>query len=153
ETDPAIIAFLANRDAPCPGCGYNLRGLTAPVCPECKRPVTLQLASDPMAKLRRPLVAALLLLAAMSLLFAIIGLYSVFRLRAAGMPYYSYTMIVLNVVYLGVGGFAAHTGVLALGLVRTRTPTTSVIARRFVYATIVWTSLTLLQWIGSFILF
>jgi hypothetical protein len=27
--------YLANRDAPCPGCGYNLRGLAGGVCPEC----------------------------------------------------------------------------------------------------------------------
>lgn len=30
-----LQTFLANRDTPCPGCGYNLRDLTSPVCPEC----------------------------------------------------------------------------------------------------------------------
>lgn len=31
----ALRSFLAARDAPCPGCGYSLRGLQSAVCPEC----------------------------------------------------------------------------------------------------------------------
>ena len=30
-----LRAYLAGRDIPCPGCGYNLRGLTIQTCPEC----------------------------------------------------------------------------------------------------------------------
>jgi hypothetical protein len=30
-----VREFLAGRDAPCPGCGYNLRGVAASECPEC----------------------------------------------------------------------------------------------------------------------
>jgi hypothetical protein len=30
-----LTLFLAERDAPCPACGYNLRRLLLPVCPEC----------------------------------------------------------------------------------------------------------------------
>ncbi len=30
-----LRAFLADRDTPCPGCGYNLRGLVGDLCPEC----------------------------------------------------------------------------------------------------------------------
>jgi len=33
--DSALAGFLAERDAPCPNCHYNLRGLTTPTCPEC----------------------------------------------------------------------------------------------------------------------
>lgn len=29
------------HDAPCPACGYNLRGLTHPVCPECEHDLVL----------------------------------------------------------------------------------------------------------------
>lgn len=29
--------YLAERDVPCPGCGYNLRGLGENCCPECGR--------------------------------------------------------------------------------------------------------------------
>lgn len=39
QTPPAeremLCAFLANRDAPCPACGYNLRDLQGQTCPEC----------------------------------------------------------------------------------------------------------------------
>lgn len=38
--DP-LIAYLAENDAPCPGCGYNLRALTSCTCPECGREIVL----------------------------------------------------------------------------------------------------------------
>jgi len=34
--------FLAEADVPCPGCGYNLRGLRAGACPECNEALQLQ---------------------------------------------------------------------------------------------------------------
>ena len=39
--DPAamLLEYLAGHDVPCPLCGYNLRGLAAPRCPECGREV------------------------------------------------------------------------------------------------------------------
>lgn len=33
---------LADRDAACPRCGYNLRGLKGERCPECGEPVSLE---------------------------------------------------------------------------------------------------------------
>ncbi len=36
-----LAEFLANRDVPCPGCEYNLRGLTGETCPECGKQVTI----------------------------------------------------------------------------------------------------------------
>ncbi len=30
-----LRAFLADRDTPCPRCGYNLRGTVSTKCPEC----------------------------------------------------------------------------------------------------------------------
>lgn len=39
--DP-LIAYLAAHDAPCPGCGYNLRGLQTNSCPECGRTLSLK---------------------------------------------------------------------------------------------------------------
>ncbi|MEL6499418.1 MAG: hypothetical protein AAGJ54_10910 [Planctomycetota bacterium] len=38
-----LRAYLADCDVPCPGCGYNLRGVTEPVCPECEFGLTLEL--------------------------------------------------------------------------------------------------------------
>jgi hypothetical protein len=37
-----LAQFLADRDAPCPGCGYNLRGLTSDRCPECNQFLVLR---------------------------------------------------------------------------------------------------------------
>jgi hypothetical protein len=37
-----LRAYLAERDAPCPGCGYCLRGLTGNRCPECNQALRLQ---------------------------------------------------------------------------------------------------------------
>lgn len=36
--------FLAQRDAPCPACGYNLRGLREPRCPECNQQLRMSVA-------------------------------------------------------------------------------------------------------------
>ncbi len=45
ETRPTdesmLLDFLRGRDAPCPLCGYNLRDLTQPVCPECRQDLML----------------------------------------------------------------------------------------------------------------
>lgn len=37
----ALRGFLAERDVACPGCGYNLRGLTGERCPECNQGLEL----------------------------------------------------------------------------------------------------------------
>ena len=42
-----LKAYLAERDAPCPGCGYNLRGVAEPVCPECGIPLDVQAIKPP----------------------------------------------------------------------------------------------------------
>ena len=36
-----LLEFLRERDVPCPRCGYNLRNLTSPQCPECRKDLTL----------------------------------------------------------------------------------------------------------------
>lgn len=42
----AIVAWLADRDEPCPVCGYNLRGSPAASCAECGSPLSLTVASS-----------------------------------------------------------------------------------------------------------
>lgn len=42
--DDMLAAYLARRDAPCPSCGYNLRGLTSRRCPECDQELALRVA-------------------------------------------------------------------------------------------------------------
>jgi hypothetical protein len=34
--------YLREQDIPCPGCGYNLRGLTSATCPECNQALELR---------------------------------------------------------------------------------------------------------------
>ncbi len=41
ELEPLLLQFLSDRDVACPLCGYNLRGLTSPRCPECGRELQL----------------------------------------------------------------------------------------------------------------
>lgn len=36
----AVRAILGDTAVDCPGCGYNLRGVPSPTCPECARVVT-----------------------------------------------------------------------------------------------------------------
>jgi hypothetical protein len=36
-----LLAYLSGRDVSCPLCGYNLRDLTRPVCPECRHELVL----------------------------------------------------------------------------------------------------------------
>lgn len=43
-----LVHFLADRDEPCPSCGYNLRDLRSAACPECGQPLNVRLdATDP----------------------------------------------------------------------------------------------------------
>ena len=44
-----LLDFLRDHDASCPVCNYNLRGLTRPICPECKHDLALSVG---VAKLR-----------------------------------------------------------------------------------------------------
>jgi hypothetical protein len=36
-----LLEFLREHDAACPVCGYNLRALTRPICPECGQELVL----------------------------------------------------------------------------------------------------------------
>lgn len=40
----ALREYLATRDAACPSCGYNLRGLTSDHCPECHQEIALRVS-------------------------------------------------------------------------------------------------------------
>lgn len=41
----SLLAFLASHDAACPVCSHGLRGITAPICPECGSPLRLEVTS------------------------------------------------------------------------------------------------------------
>jgi hypothetical protein len=42
----ALTGFLSERDAACPVCSYNLRGLRSVFCPECGARLHLQVGSE-----------------------------------------------------------------------------------------------------------
>ena len=47
-----LAQFLAERDEPCPSCGYSLRGLTTATCPECRQELRLRVGLvEPRMKL------------------------------------------------------------------------------------------------------
>lgn len=56
KDDELVAEYLRYRDVPCPGCGYDLRGLGGRICPECGAALQLQLvrvgmtADDPAAE-------------------------------------------------------------------------------------------------------
>jgi hypothetical protein len=44
--DVMLLEFLQEHDAECPVCGYNVRALTRPICPECKQHLTLTVGAE-----------------------------------------------------------------------------------------------------------
>lgn len=83
--------FLAERDALCPQCGYNLRGLTAEVCPECRTALAVQVFA--VASQRRVLKAgavAISMGAAISL--SVLGLLPFITLRGGRMNWLGPTL-------------------------------------------------------------
>ncbi len=71
QTGDQLRDFLAGRDVPCPACGYNLRGLAAPVCPECGLTLTVE---GIRRSLRQRGGAAVVLAGIGVLMFAVIAL-------------------------------------------------------------------------------
>lgn len=66
-------AYLANRDEPCPVCGYNLRQLQNDSCPECGRALRLRVGSvEPRLVWFLVTLVPWCLLTGMGVLFAII---------------------------------------------------------------------------------
>jgi hypothetical protein len=68
-----LLAWLRDRDVPCPLCAYNLRGLTSPRCPECGHELRLTVAlTEPYLKAWLTMAVALLLPAGLGLLWIVI---------------------------------------------------------------------------------
>lgn len=42
DAEDLLLQFVTERDATCPLCGYNVRNLTRPVCPECRQRLELR---------------------------------------------------------------------------------------------------------------
>ena len=68
-----LLAFLRDHDAPCPVCGYNLRHLTVPRCPECGRELKLSVgATEPYLRGWIALIIPILLSAGMGVFILLI---------------------------------------------------------------------------------
>jgi hypothetical protein len=76
--NPELLrAVLAEHDLSCVRCDYNLRGLSAAICPECQEPITVHLAgADPL----RPVVWAARLAVAACGVFGVRGGLELWRL-------------------------------------------------------------------------
>lgn len=46
QADSLLEQYLADRDVPCPVCGYNLRGLDSQKCPECGMRLELRIGTS-----------------------------------------------------------------------------------------------------------
>lgn len=49
HNDQLLVEFLESNDAACPVCGYNVRRLTRPVCPECRHRLHLTVGASDVA--------------------------------------------------------------------------------------------------------
>lgn len=83
--DAMIVAFLAGKDAGCPACGYNLRGITRPRCPECDHRIELAFARlDPLRRLRGRLMVVHAACASTAAYFVVTGLLAFVQSRRFG---------------------------------------------------------------------
>jgi hypothetical protein len=76
--------FLATTDAPCPNCGYNLKGLATNTCPECNEGIRLWVTLE--HPLPRVWLACVLSLAGVGGFFLLIGLIFIVAAIAEGVP-------------------------------------------------------------------
>ena len=100
-----LKAYLETHDAPCPVCGYNLRGVVLASCPECNAPIELIVGSA-QAKLGAWLFAMLSF--AMALGFdAVIGLLMVIpvvstRGESGPVLFLAGTLVTLGLICIGM---------------------------------------------------
>jgi len=76
--DQHLLAFVRDRDINCPLCGYNLRALTVPRCPECGQTLKLTVG------LAEPFLKAWIACAAATCLSAGVGFLILYLLTKAG---------------------------------------------------------------------
>ena len=43
-----LLEFLREHESPCPVCGYNLKALLRPICPECGQELVLAVGTPPL---------------------------------------------------------------------------------------------------------
>ena len=99
-THSYLVNYLAQQDIPCPGCGYNLRGLTGEHCPECGQALVLRVGlAEPRAG---RFVAALISLATGLGFNLFVFLWGFFEMRSGGIAWSQLWSLALFSVILGV---------------------------------------------------
>jgi hypothetical protein len=96
-----LLQFVHERDVECPRCGYNIRNLTQPICPECREELLLK-----VGVLKIKLHWLLLTLAPGFFCAIVMGIFVVMTLRfgpPGGMPLEG----VLIMCFIGASGLAA----------------------------------------------
>ena len=139
--------FLADRDAACPECGYNVRGLTTDACPECHRRLRLEIARIPRPSRRR--WRLMVVLAAVGFARSLMGLWqtgtnSIFLWSTSVAPASLVTSCIFFTIYVVLGGLCL---IALVQLPRTRhtdraLTTCDVLASRVIV-------ITLLTWVVS----
>jgi hypothetical protein len=102
--DEALLRFLANRDVPCPVCGYNLRSAASDRCPECGGqfefcPGSLDLRLGPWILM---LIAASIPLGFVVLALGSLGLVMVIEYAVGGRSALGIDHVVLGLLAVGV---------------------------------------------------
>ena len=105
-----LLAFLQDRDVSCPLCGYNLRNLTTPRCPECRQDLELTVG---VRKLRFGWFLTTItpgLFSGIAALMLLIPIVVAFFVGGEQAPW----------LVLAVDGFGLASGISALALIRYR---------------------------------
>lgn len=127
-TDDAVVAlkgYVADRDVPCPSCGYCLRGLTSDRCPECNEWLALRVGlAEPRLGM---FIVGLIGPAAWSGFFLVVVMWGVIA-RQARSP---------QVAALGFGLILAA-GFTALWIYRWRKTRNASLATRVALASLGW---------------
>ncbi len=112
-----IRAYLAEHDAECPKCRYNLRGLGGGACPECAEQITLAIArAEPLRRWLTLVIVALVGIALNGVVSVIVSILGVGNAIAAtrramalgvaigGLPnWYWWSTGIMGAYYLGTG--------------------------------------------------
>jgi len=61
DAETHLVSYLASNHAPCPICGYDLKGVTADACPECGHRLILTVSTPPSQRAVKLLTLALAL--------------------------------------------------------------------------------------------
>ena len=107
---PLLTQFLAENDTPCPGCGYNLRGLTTTTCPECRQEfdLRLQLAEPHTGTLIATIAPLIAVAGAAALVIIFVFVISIAEGDSPSPRWFLFLFVVPGLVFSVLGGAAIY---------------------------------------------